>query len=114
MVILASFWKPEVCCQEVLPDRPILIGQELVENAKIEKLKCNLLGDFQTLWARTGLVLSTIWDALVPSTIFYHAKLHQWFLTLVTSKALIVTLRASSFGITMGPCDDYINAVDIF
>ena len=47
MVILASFWKPEVCCQEVLPDRPILIGQELVENAKIEKLKCDILGDFE-------------------------------------------------------------------
>ena len=48
--ILASFWKPEACGQTVLPDRSILIGQKLVENAKIEKLKCDILGDFQTLW----------------------------------------------------------------
>ena len=27
-----------------------LIGQKLLENAKIEKLKCDILGDFQTLW----------------------------------------------------------------
>ena len=27
----------------------ILIRQKLVENAKIDKLKCDLLGDFQTL-----------------------------------------------------------------
>ena len=35
--ILASFWKPEGCGQTVLPDRSVLIGQKLVENAKIEK-----------------------------------------------------------------------------
>ena len=27
-------------------------GQKLVENAKIEKLKCDILGDFQTLCSR--------------------------------------------------------------
>ena len=37
--ILASFWKSEVCCQTVLPDRSILIGQKSVENAKIEKFE---------------------------------------------------------------------------
>ena len=31
----------------MLPDRSVLIGQKLVENAKIEK--CDILGDFQTL-----------------------------------------------------------------
>ena len=46
MVNLASFWKSETCGQTVLPDRSILIGQKLVENAKIEKLKCDILGDF--------------------------------------------------------------------
>ena len=35
----------------MLPDRSVLIGQKLVENAKIEKFKCDILGDFQTLWA---------------------------------------------------------------
>ena len=34
--ILASFWKPEACGQTVLPDRSLLIGQKLVENAKIQ------------------------------------------------------------------------------
>ena len=46
MVNLASFLKSEACGQTVLPDRSILIGQKLVENAKIEKLKCDILGDF--------------------------------------------------------------------
>ena len=35
----ASFGKPEACGQTVLPDRSVLIGQKLVENAKIEKFK---------------------------------------------------------------------------
>ena len=35
--ILASFWKPEACGQTALPDRSILKGQTLMENAKIEK-----------------------------------------------------------------------------
>ena len=36
---LASFWKPEACGQTVLPDRSILKGQNLVENAKISIFK---------------------------------------------------------------------------
>ena len=44
-----KFFKPETGGQTVLPDRSILIGQKLVENAKIENLKCDILGDFQTL-----------------------------------------------------------------
>ena len=35
--------------QKVLPDRSLLIGKKLVENAKIEKFLCDILGDFQTL-----------------------------------------------------------------
>ena len=53
MSILASFWKPEACGQTVLPDRSILKGQKLMENAKMEKLKCDILGDFQTLCTST-------------------------------------------------------------
>ena len=34
--ILASFWKPEACGQTELTDRSVLIGQKLVENAKIQ------------------------------------------------------------------------------
>ena len=37
--ILASFEKPEACGQTVLPDRSVLIGQKLVENAKIQKIQ---------------------------------------------------------------------------
>ena len=35
--------------QKVLPDRSLLIRQKLVENAKIEKLKWDILDDFQPL-----------------------------------------------------------------
>ena len=49
MVILASFGKTKICCQTVLPDRSLFIGQKLMENAKIEKFKCDILRDFQTL-----------------------------------------------------------------
>ena len=43
MVNLASFWKPEACGQTVLLDRSVFIGQKLGENAKIEKIKCDIL-----------------------------------------------------------------------
>ncbi len=33
---VASFWKPAACGQTVLPDRSVLIGQNLVENVKIQ------------------------------------------------------------------------------
>ena len=42
-----SFLKPETCGQTVLPDRSVLIGQKLVENAKIQI--CDILSDFQTM-----------------------------------------------------------------
>ena len=44
-----TFWQPEAYCQTVLPDRLFVIRQKLMENAKIEKCKCDILGDFQTL-----------------------------------------------------------------
>ena len=50
MLNLASFWKPEACGQTVLLDRSILIGQKLVENAKIQNFKCDILSNFQTMW----------------------------------------------------------------
>ena len=49
MVNLASFWKPEACGQTVLPDRSILIGHKLMENAKVQKFKCDILRNFQTM-----------------------------------------------------------------
>ena len=43
------FKKPEAYGQTVLPDRPILIEQKLAENAKIQKFKCDILSNFQTM-----------------------------------------------------------------
>ena len=43
------FWKPEVSGPTVLPNRSLLMGQKMMENAKIEKLKCDFFADFQTL-----------------------------------------------------------------
>ena len=45
---LAIFLKAEACGQKVLPDRPIMIGQKLVENAKMEKFKWDILRNFQS------------------------------------------------------------------
>ena len=36
----------------MLPDKSVFIGQKLVENAKIQNLKCDIFGDFQTLCKR--------------------------------------------------------------
>ena len=41
-----EFWKPETCGQTELPDWSVLIGQKLVENAKIQKFKCDILSNF--------------------------------------------------------------------
>ena len=43
LVKLASFWKTKVCGQTMLPDRSVLMNQELLENAKIHKFKCDIL-----------------------------------------------------------------------
>ena len=43
---MASFWKPEACGQTVLQDRSLSIRLKLMESAKIEKLKCDILGEF--------------------------------------------------------------------
>ena len=38
-----------ICGQTVFPNGSLLTGQKLVKNAKIQKIKCDILGDFQTL-----------------------------------------------------------------
>ena len=48
--MVASFGKHVAWGQTVLPDKSILIRQKMMKNAKMEKLKCDILGDFQTLW----------------------------------------------------------------
>ena len=46
MIQFGEFLKPEACGQTVLPDRSGLIGQKLVENAKIQKSKYDILCNF--------------------------------------------------------------------
>ena len=46
IVNLASFLKPEVCGQTVLPDMSVLRGQKLMKNAKIQKFKSDILSNF--------------------------------------------------------------------
>ena len=52
---MASFWEPKACDQTVLPDRSVLIGQKLAENAKIQSFKFDTLSNFQTMWIREYL-----------------------------------------------------------
>ena len=64
------FWKTDACGQTVLPDRSILIGQKLVENAQIQNLKCDILSNFQTMC----VLLSK------KHNLFKHAAQHdEWF-----------------------------------
>ena len=47
MVQFGEFLK-KAYSQTVLPDRSVLLGQKLVENAKIEKFEYDILSNFQT------------------------------------------------------------------
>ena len=44
---------PKIVYFGELPERLVLIGQKLVENAKIQKFKCDILSNFQTMWGQT-------------------------------------------------------------
>ena len=48
------------CGQTVIPDRSILIGQKMVEIAKIPKFKCDILSNFQTLCTNSNGILNII------------------------------------------------------
>ena len=76
MSILASFWKPEACGQTVLPDRSVLTGQKLVESAKFEKFKYDILSNFQTMCRcyRTATGLHTVWKSPKMSHLYFHTK----------------------------------------
>ena len=47
------FWQVfenlKFCGQTVLPEKSVLIGQKLVENGKIEIIKCDILSNYQTM-----------------------------------------------------------------
>ena len=46
MVHFGEFLNSKACSQTVLPDRSVLIRQKLVEVAKIQKFKCDILINF--------------------------------------------------------------------
>ena len=84
--ILASFWRPKGCGQTVLPDRSDFIGQKLVENAKIEKFKWDILSNFQTMCIRihsqcfeNSSKMSLITRNVIKWDIFTHCDI--WKLT---------------------------------
>ena len=56
-----SFWKPEACGQTVLSDRSVLIGQKLVENAKMPKFICDILSNFQTMCKSPDSLIMKLW-----------------------------------------------------
>ena len=55
-----GFRKTEASIQTVLPDRSVLIRQKLVENTKIQKLKCGILSHFQTIMNLFELIFKVI------------------------------------------------------
>ena len=77
IVNLASFKWIEACGQLVLPDSSILIGEKLVENAKIEKLKWYILCDFQTLCTRQSSVKFDIFLKTWKSTKWGHVLMQH-------------------------------------
>ena len=50
MVHFGEFLKTWSFRSNVLPDMSVLIGQKLVKNAKIQKFKCVILSNLQTMW----------------------------------------------------------------
>ena len=69
MVNLEGFQKPELCSQTVLPDKSVLIGQQLMEKDKIQKFKCDILGDFQTVCE--CVLKELFWTGVVCYVYFY-------------------------------------------
>ena len=50
MVHFGEFCNLKLAFKQCYQTCQFLIRYKLVENAKIEKLKCDISGDFQTLW----------------------------------------------------------------
>ena len=63
---MVHFWKPEACGQTVLPDRSILTGQKLVENAKNQKFKWDISGDFKTMCGDAYHNCTTVAKTAIP------------------------------------------------
>ena len=57
------FWKPEACGQTVLPDRSVLIGQKLAENAKIQMRLFGWFSNTVPLSAFSSIFLIFSWSS---------------------------------------------------
>ena len=70
--ILASFWKPEACGITVLPDRLILIRQNLVKNARKVLSICKRSSLRSLCWMRHfGWFSNTVGKSLFLSLTFF-------------------------------------------
>ena len=89
MVYFGEHLKTKAFGQTVLPDMSLLIGQKLAENAKIEKLKCDILDDFQTLWG-----VENYWKSLMSVNLMYLFSIWKNFL----GGNIFFSLRTFAFG----------------
>ena len=73
MVNLASFWRIEAYSQTVLPDRSLLIGQKLLEKVKIQKFKCDILSNFQTMCVASLAIFRFQNNSESKKVLFYYS-----------------------------------------
>ena len=59
----------------MLPERSVLIGQKLVENAKLQKFKCDILSNFQTMWTLWSTAASTF----LRRKVYSHLRRFLWW-----------------------------------
>ena len=73
----------------------ILFGQKMVENAKVKKFKCDILGDFQTLW-KWGFWKNMIWDKRRTHILYEKILWHTW--NWLVSEVKFSSLNVHLFG----------------
>ena len=56
--------------QIVLPDRSVLIGQKSVENAKIKKIICDILSNFQTMCRHRQVIVPVFFQSKHCNSLF--------------------------------------------
>ena len=84
----------------MLPDKSVLIGQKLVENAKIQKSKCDILSNFQTLWLRRCLnftLVSILKSKLPKASFIRHRQFHADTLMMVLKLLKVHLIPAQKF-----------------
>ena len=95
LAILRVFRKTVTCGQTVLPDGSILIGQKLVENAQIQKLKCDILSNLQTMCktenAYWAIGVSLIFFSTTPTGLG-----HSWRKAVPIKACVILYMKATN------------------